>query len=124
MKNIVRDWEIKGIETEALYQRIVKILLYPGLQNCKNLSLGVALIPSSGSTPLHSHDKEEEILFVISGRGECTVGAEQGRLEPGTAVYVPPRVHHQVLNKSYETLKVLWIMSPPGLELPYLKDVK
>jgi mannose-6-phosphate isomerase-like protein (cupin superfamily) len=44
------------------------------------------------------------------------MGREKCELVPGTAVWGPPGVSHQLFNDSDETCKILWVLSPPGRE--------
>lgn len=47
--------------------------------------------------PPHSHDAKEQIFFVIRGRGVVVIGGARYPVEPGSLLYVPPRVVHQTL---------------------------
>jgi quercetin dioxygenase-like cupin family protein len=61
---------------------------------------------------LGSHtDSAEEILFVVSGRGEATIGEEQAALPAGTLAVVPALVPHTVKNAGEETLRVVGFFS-------------
>ncbi|MDX6409637.1 MAG: hypothetical protein QOE13_2708 [Gaiellaceae bacterium] len=57
---------------------------------------------------LGSHtDSAEEILHVVSGTGEATVGDESLAVQAGTLAVVPALVPHSVKNTGQETLRVV-----------------
>ena len=64
------------------------------------------------SADLHTHDKEGEIMYVISGHGEGVLGDELYKLEPDAAFYAPPGVPHQTRNTGDEPLRMVTLFSP------------
>jgi quercetin dioxygenase-like cupin family protein len=69
----------------------------------------IELVP--GGT-LHEHtDSAEELLFVVEGEVEASVGFEQGTLRAGEAAVVPALVPHGLRNVSGETARVLGVFS-------------
>jgi quercetin dioxygenase-like cupin family protein len=61
---------------------------------------------------LGSHtDSAEEVLLVVSGSGEATIGAEQADMQTGTLAVVPALVPHSVKNTGEETLRVVGFFS-------------
>ena len=46
--------------------------------------------------PDHLHFKQEEILFIIEGLYEVTVGHETAKAGPGSIVFIPRNVVHPV----------------------------
>jgi len=61
---------------------------------------------------LHAHDDADKIYYVLSGRGEFTVGSETETLEVGYAVLCSPGEDHGVINSGDERLVVLVFMAP------------
>jgi quercetin dioxygenase-like cupin family protein len=61
-------------------------------------------------TGMHS-DSAEEIVLVLSGRAEATVGDERGELSVGGLGLVPALVPHDVRNIGEETLRVVGFFS-------------
>ncbi|MGE0802327.1 MAG: cupin domain-containing protein [Lautropia sp.] len=58
-----------------------------GLEN-----IGVHLItvqPGNFSTELHAHSAEEECIYVLSGHGTATIGAESHAIGPGDFIGCP-----------------------------------
>jgi mannose-6-phosphate isomerase-like protein (cupin superfamily) len=59
---------------------------------------GVALEP-------HQHEMEEQIFFVLGGKGIVKVGKEQHSVEEGDAIYLPPRLDHSLKNTGTHPLR-------------------
>jgi mannose-6-phosphate isomerase-like protein (cupin superfamily) len=49
------------------------------------------------------------------------VGEDEIPIEKDVAIYIPPKERHQLVNTGDETLKVLWIFSPPGPERDFIE---
>ena len=65
---------------------------------------------------LGSHtDSAEEVLLVVSGSGEATIGDEQAAVQAGTLAVVPALVPHSVKNTGEETLRVVGFFSSSTL---------
>jgi len=61
---------------------------------------------------LGSHtDSAEEILLILEGKGEATIGDEQAAVQTGTLAVVPALVPHSVKNVGEETLRVVGFFS-------------
>jgi mannose-6-phosphate isomerase-like protein (cupin superfamily) len=46
------------------------------------------LLRFDGASAEHSNNADDEVLYVLSGNGRATMGAESADLSPGTAVFV------------------------------------
>jgi quercetin dioxygenase-like cupin family protein len=61
---------------------------------------------------LGSHtDSAEEILLIVAGRGEATIGDEHAVIETGALAVVPALMPHSVKNIGEETLRVVGFFS-------------
>src|SRR5579884_3644517 len=79
-----------------------------------NFCLGhVTLDPAGGQVPWHNQD-QEEVYFVLEGKGEMCLGCERQALVAGQAVYIPPRVFHQITNLGDTPLRMLYCYGPAG----------
>jgi quercetin dioxygenase-like cupin family protein len=56
-------------------------------------------------------DSAEEVLLVVSGSGEATIGDEQAAVQTGTLAVVPALVPHSVKNTGEESLRVVGFFS-------------
>jgi quercetin dioxygenase-like cupin family protein len=62
--------------------------------NTRELTVGRVTITRGESNPRHTHPGSEEILYLLSGRLEHTLGDETYSLEPGDTLAIPPGVFH------------------------------
>jgi quercetin dioxygenase-like cupin family protein len=88
-------------------------LLGPQNSQAKNLVFGLAEFPGGTLAAAHSHEVEEEIIYILSGKGAIISGEMEARLEPGVAVFIPPGLPHQIRVDGEETLKMVTLFSPP-----------
>lgn len=79
-----------------------------------HFSMGlVTLEPQGGQVPWHNQE-QEEVYFIISGTGEMCLGAERQIMTTGQAVYIPPRLFHQLTNTGDTPLTMLYCYGPAG----------
>ncbi|MGI8960719.1 MAG: dimethylsulfonioproprionate lyase family protein [Bryobacteraceae bacterium] len=79
-----------------------------------NFSLGhVTLEPNGGQVPWHNQD-QEEIYLIVEGEGEMCLGGERTMLHAGQAVYIPPRVFHQLTNTGSTPMRMIYCYGPAG----------
>jgi putative monooxygenase len=78
----------------------------------QNLAVGVNETHVGGMVPEHKHDKEEEVMFFLQGRGQFITKDQTIELRPGICVYNPPGEYHKIVNSGDEILKFVWIYSP------------
>jgi quercetin dioxygenase-like cupin family protein len=80
----------------------------------KNFCIGnVTLEPNGGQVPWHNQE-QEEIYFVVEGKGEMCLGEERQVVNTGQAVYIPPGVFHQLTNVGDTPLRMLYCYGPAG----------
>lgn len=87
-------------------------------ENCESnaMAAGFQVIDPGGQIRPHAHARNEELLFVWEGTGVAEVEGERTDVEPGSLVYVSRWVEHTIINTGEVPLKVLWVITPPGLE--------
>jgi quercetin dioxygenase-like cupin family protein len=68
------------------------------------------------STGLHVHRVQEETFYVLEGECDWQVGDDHVRAVPGTYLFLPPGVPHNIGNASDTIARVLMTVSPPGHE--------
>jgi len=77
-------------------------------------SLGhVTLEPNGGQVPWHNQE-QEEIYFIVAGAGEMCLGEERRVISTGQAVYIPPRVFHQLTNTGTAPMRMIYCYGPAG----------
>lgn len=79
-----------------------------------NFSMGhVTLEPDGGQVPWHNQE-QEEIYFIVEGNGEMCLGEERQTVIAGQAVYIPPRVFHQLTNTGSNKMRMIYCYGPAG----------
>ena len=68
--------------------------------------------PSSGGVPLHNHN-EEEIFYVLHGKGEMEIEGEVRSISSGDAIYIPSRAMHGIRNPGGHPLRVVVVGVSP-----------
>ena len=85
-------------------------------EDTKHTSMFDWTLPPGFSTGLHVHRVQEETFYVLEGECEWQVGSQLVRARPGTFVFIPPGVPHNIANASDKPARVLSTVSPPGFE--------
>jgi mannose-6-phosphate isomerase-like protein (cupin superfamily) len=67
-------------------------------------------------TPLHVHEHEDELFYVLEGEHVFQVGAEAFRAGPGALVFAPRGVPHAQRRVVPRSGRVLVLTAPGGLE--------
>lgn len=75
------------------------------------LSLGLSVWPA-GSTDTQRPHAEDEVYYVVGGRGRIRVADEDRPVGPGSIVFVAAGVEHR-FHSIDETLEVLVFWAPP-----------
>jgi quercetin dioxygenase-like cupin family protein len=77
-----------------------------------HFTMGLTVVEANTEMIPHTHETEEEIIFVIEGQGEVVIGGVNEKLEPFTAAKFPIGVEHQVKNTSNEPMKFVFMFNP------------
>lgn len=64
------------------------------LGNSTTMTFGRATIPAGIENPRHRHPNCDEILHLLSGRIEHSLGDERFTMEPGDTISIPAGVWH------------------------------
>ena len=78
--------------------------------NAGSLSLGLYTL-SAGSTDTQSPHAEDEIYYVVAGRGGIEVAGERRRVQPGSIIFVGKEVDHRFVDIE-EDLSILVFFAP------------
>ncbi len=106
------------VQAKALLGRDVLQLLTEE-SGCRNISMGVSFFAPHAHAPGHIHEKEEEVIYIVAGRGRMHVGNSFEKIRPGTAVYIPAGMEHSVENTGDEPIKLVYAFSPPVIAGTY-----
>jgi mannose-6-phosphate isomerase-like protein (cupin superfamily) len=67
-------------------------------------------------TPLHVHEREDELFYVLEGEHVFQVGDDAFRAGPGGVVFAPRGIPHAQRRVVPRTGRVLILTAPGGLE--------
>lgn len=115
------------VEIISLAHRNNYKLIDPTTVGSKNLTFGMVIVEPGGlCEPGHDHDEQEEIFFCLNGRGIVIMGEEREEwpISQYEAVFIPPKVYHNLYNPTNFPLQVLWIQSPAGWVFDKHPDLK
>lgn len=93
-------------------------------QDTKHTSMFDWILPPGFSTGTHVHRVQEETFFVLEGECEWQVGGEVVHAKPGTYLFIPPGVPHNIGNSSDKPARMIMTVSPPGHEQYFEELVK
>lgn len=85
-------------------------------KDTKHTSMFDWTIPAGFATGRHVHRVQEETFYMLEGECEWHVGDQVVRAIPGTYLFIPPGVPHNITNVSQKPARVLMTVSPPGHE--------
>jgi quercetin dioxygenase-like cupin family protein len=81
------------------------------------------LAPHSLGSPMHTHEREDEISHVTRGRLGVQIGDEVLHASPGDTVVKPRGIAHAFWNPGDEPVRFLEVITPAGFE-DYFADVE
>ena len=80
--------------TQLISQRESSNKLYLEFLKVPDLSMGLYVLPAGGTDPQSPHT-EDEVYYVVSGRGKIKVLDEDRAVQAGSIVYVEKNVDHR-----------------------------
>jgi oxalate decarboxylase/phosphoglucose isomerase-like protein (cupin superfamily) len=94
----------------------------PEVNGATQFSAGVVDLPPGQGHARHNHPGSEEIIFVISGKGEQMVEDDTGKpvvkqVGPGCTIFVPESRFHSTLNTGDGPMQLFVVYSPAGPEV-------
>jgi quercetin dioxygenase-like cupin family protein len=72
------------------------------------IAFGCSTYPRGTTHPNHYHPSAEEVVLVLSGRGEQIVGTETLPVGPGDICFIPRNTPHRIIGGSDEDLVIAW----------------
>lgn len=72
-----------------------------------NLKMGLISVRPHEELPVHIHDHEDQLYYVLEGEGQVRMNDQEFDLRPGVAVAIRPGVAHGVRNPGDEPLRYL-----------------
>jgi mannose-6-phosphate isomerase-like protein (cupin superfamily) len=95
---------------DLLVEREQSGKLYLEFLRVPALSMGLYVLPAGGVDPQSPHT-EDEVYYVVSGRGAFRCGTEDRPVAAGSLLYVPANVEHR-FHTIEEQLEILVFFAP------------
>jgi len=96
--------------SQLLQQQKDSNKLYLEFLNVPDLSMGLYVLPAGGTDPQSPHT-EDEVYYVVSGKGKILVADQNRDVQAGSIVYVAKNVEHH-FHSIEEELTVLVFFAP------------
>jgi quercetin dioxygenase-like cupin family protein len=74
----------------------------------------IEIAPGS-ETPIHTHEKQADSVFVVQGHGETYVNGSWEPIEPGDYIFIPRQGEHGTRNTGTEPLQLFVHHGPPAM---------
>lgn len=96
---------------------LTKDLVGPEHMGAEKIRVKITEYLPGYSHKLHMHPTQEEVIFVLEGRGITETREDKIEIGPGSVVFVPAGVYHATINLSHtEPLRAVIVKSPPDDE--------
>jgi uncharacterized cupin superfamily protein len=113
---------VKGDKFQSDCLRVGRLL------GAKDLGYSYDVVPPGKcACPFHSHRGEEEMFFIVKGRGTLRYGDERRAIRAGDVICCPtggPETAHQIINDSDADLAYLSISTMQPVEICEYPDSK
>lgn len=71
-----------------------------------------ASLPKGTFVPPHIHPTQDEFLYILEGKFDFLLDGKEAQAVPGDLVRLPMGIPHGIFNKTEQTLKCLFWVSP------------
>ncbi len=86
------------------------------IASVNKFSIGTQTVAPNSFIREHTHDRNEEIIFVVEGRGIARLDGVDHPIEKGSCVFIGHNRKHHFLNPHDEPMTFLWLFMPGGLD--------
>jgi len=116
MKTPAIDGQVRrgvGSAAEATPFGSVEWAVRAGHPDDAESTVGLAVFDAGASNVEHVHPECEEVVYVLDGEVEHTLGEQSTLLRAGDLIVVPRGVPHRLLNKSDSPVRAYIVFSSP-----------
>jgi len=80
------------------------------------IGFGTQTVAPGGHVREHAHDRNEEVIYVISGHGRAVIDGESHPMRPGSSFFIGKNRRHMFINEGADDIVWTWLIVPNGLE--------
>jgi mannose-6-phosphate isomerase-like protein (cupin superfamily) len=114
--NQVSGYALRSDEGERLVFGEATILVRASADTTGGAFTVFEEVPPLVDTPLHVHENEDELFYVLEGEHVYQVGTQEFRAGPGGLVFAPRRIPHSQRRVVPGEGRQLILTSPAGFE--------
>ena len=81
-----------------------------------DFSIGIQVLEPGAHVRRHAHERNHELLFCFRGTGSAEIAGKTFDVREETMLLIGRGLQHKVTNTGSEQMRLLWLISPPGLE--------
>jgi mannose-6-phosphate isomerase-like protein (cupin superfamily) len=108
--------KVRIVDGERLTFGDVTILIRASAETTGGSMTVLEEVPPLVDTPLHVHEREDELFLSLDGEHVIEVGGQEHRIGPGDTVFAPRGVPHAQRRVVPGEGRLLVVTSPGGLE--------
>ena len=112
--------EEADVETQVFDWGKLWWLSEPRVTPAEKFSAGLVQLEPGKGHDRHNHPGCEEILYVVTGKGDQMVEVDgqvvMREVGPGVLIHIPPDVYHSTVNTGDGPMRLLAVYAPPGPE--------
>ncbi len=95
----------------------IDVIVAPGRVAMEHpIGFGTQTVPPGCHVREHAHDRNEEIIHVLKGKGRAVVDGKDVPMVPGTTLFLGKNRRHMLINEGDEDISWIWLLVPNGLE--------
>ena len=79
-------------------------------------SIGIQVLEPGAHIRRHGHERSHEILVCIRGSGTAEIDGQTYDVREETMMLIGRGLQHKVTNTGAGQMRLIWFISPPGLE--------
>jgi len=113
---VVREADRKSFWQSLPAHGYADMIVSPHNYVSNSFAIGAQRLLPGAAIPLHSHTRNEELLFVTHGSGYAVTETQKIPIKRGNAMFVGRFAKHGFGADEDNDLEVVWIFSPPELE--------
>jgi len=81
-----------------------------------DFAMGIQVLESGAHIRRHAHERSHEVLFCFRGSGTAEIDGQSYEVREETTLLIGRGLQHKVTNTGASQMRLLWFISPPGLE--------
>jgi mannose-6-phosphate isomerase-like protein (cupin superfamily) len=113
-----------GTRTSFTMLGTTMCLMATGANSGGRFTVGEQVTPVGWAPPRHIHSREDEIFYILEGTYEMHVGDERRTLSAGACAILPRNVPHGFRNVASTPSRLLFVITPGGLDEYFLAVAK